>query len=197
MNYGGPFLGVMGSSRELMRKLPGRIAGEARDGKGKRGYVLTLSAREQHIRRERAVSNICSNQGLSMLRSCIYLALMGRQGLRLTAELCWHRAHYTASQLALLGGKTQPLFSVAQEAGGPEGTFFKEFTVELPQKFSSGAKSTAHEAAAILHRENIVPGLPLSRYFPENTNALLVCVTENNSKSDIDRLVKALGDLYL
>jgi glycine dehydrogenase subunit 1 len=209
MNYGGPFLGIMAVTRELMRKIPGRIVGEARDGKGRRGYVLTLSAREQHIRRERAVSNICSNQGLSMLRSAIYLALMGKQGLRRAAELCWHRAHYAASELAKLPG-----FTVAEETKGG-GIFFKEFTVKLPENFSSrrrspggnsapsepgepvpGGKSSAQAVFDLLYKKNIVPGLPLSRYFPDRTNELLVCVTENNSKSDIDRLTAALGELY-
>jgi glycine dehydrogenase subunit 1 len=188
MNYGGPFLGIMAVTGELMRRIPGRIAGEARDAAGRRGYVLTLSAREQHIRRERAVSNICSNQGLVMLRSCIYLALLGKQGLRQAAELCWRLSHYAASELAKLPG-----FSAAG------GTFFKEFVLKLPYTFSArrgGGLSSASEAAEALYQKNIVPGLPLSRYFPGRTNELLVCVTENNSKADIDRLTAALAELY-
>jgi glycine dehydrogenase subunit 1 len=180
LNYGGPFLGIMGANREYMRKIPGRIAGEARDHEQRRGFVLTLSAREQHIRREKAVSNICSNQGLSMLRSCIYLALMGKSGLRNAAELCWHRAHYAADQL----GKR---FTVAREAGGAKGNFFKEFTVTLSVNAETALKTCA--------QKGIAAGLPLSRYFPERKNDLLVCVTEKNSKADIDQLVSALGDL--
>jgi glycine dehydrogenase subunit 1 len=187
MNYGGPFLGIMAVTRDLMRKIPGRIVGEAKDSRGRRGYVLTLSAREQHIRRERAVSNICSNQGLAMLRSCVYLALLGKNGLRRAAELCWHRAHYAAAELAKL-----PCFGIAEETG----TFFKEFVLKLPEKFTSGETSSAEKAAEKLYKKNIVPGLPLSRYFPERTNELLICVTENNSKADIDFLTAALGGLY-
>jgi glycine dehydrogenase subunit 1 len=180
MNYGGPLLGIMAVTRELMRKIPGRIAGEARDARGRRGYVLTLSAREQHIRRERALSNICSNQGLSMLRACIYLALMGKTGLRKTAELCWNRSRYAASRIAALPG-----FSAA----GGVSAFFREFTVRLP------AGKTAEEAFEALGKKGIVPGLPLSRYFPGEENALLVCVTEMNSREDIDALAAALGEL--
>jgi glycine dehydrogenase subunit 1 len=186
MNYGGPLLGIMAVTKELMRKIPGRIVGEAKDSQGRRGFVLTLSAREQHIRRERAVSNICSNQGLSMLRSCIYLSLLGKNGLRHVAELCWHRSHYAAQAIAALPG-----FSAAAEAGGPQGNFFREFTVKIP-----AGKITAEEAIEALCKKNIVPGLPLSRYFPERKNELLICVTENNSKADIDSLVKSLGELF-
>jgi glycine dehydrogenase subunit 1 len=186
MNYGGPLLGIMGVIGALMRKIPGRIAGEARDSRGRRGYVLTLSAREQHIRRERALSNICSNQGLSMLRSCIYLALMGKEGLRRTAELCWHRSHYAARAIAALPG-----FTAAQEAGGPGGNFFREFTVTLP-----GPLSAEDLSVRMIEQKNIVPGLPLSRYFPGRTKELLVCVTENNSREDIDALVSALKELH-
>jgi glycine dehydrogenase subunit 1 len=178
LNYGGPFLGVMAVTEALTRKLPGRIAGEAWDRQGRRGFVLTLAAREQHIRREKAVSNICSNQGLITLRSCIYLSLMGKQGLRRAAELCWHKSHYAAKQIAALPG-----FSVAP------GLFFKEFTVTLP--------GNAEEAAEQLYPRRIVPGLPLSRYFPARTGELLVCVTEKNTRSDIDELVLALRSLYL
>jgi glycine dehydrogenase subunit 1 len=178
MNYGGPFLGIMGAAKELMRKLPGRIAGEAKDARGRRGFVLTLSAREQHIRREKAVSNICSNQGLSMLRSCVYLALMGKEGLRTAAELCWHRSHYAAGAIAALPG-----FAVNDSGGN----FFREFTVRLPGNTNAEALSEL-----LIEKKNIVPGLPLSRYFPERTNELLICVTEKNSKKDIDELVSAL-----
>jgi glycine dehydrogenase subunit 1 len=178
LNYGGPYLGIMGVNKTYMRKIPGRIAGEAYDKEGRRGFVLTLSAREQHIRREKAVSNICSNQGLAMLRTCIYLALMGKKGLRDAAELCWHRAHYAADQLAAKG------FAIAPKADA----FFKEFTVTLP--------CPAEEAAAALAEKRIVAGFPLSRYFPDRKNDLLICVTEKNSKADIDSLVSALGGLH-
>jgi glycine dehydrogenase subunit 1 len=177
LNYGGPFLGIMAVTEALTRKLPGRIVGEARDHAGRRGFVLTLAAREQHIRREKAVSNICSNQGLITLRSCIYLSLMGKQGLRRAAELCWHKSHYAARQIAALPG-----CSLAP------GLFFKEFTVTLP--------GSAEEAAEGLYRQHIVPGLPLSRYFPERANDLLVCVTEKNTRADIDGLVHGLRSLY-
>jgi glycine dehydrogenase subunit 1 len=177
LNYGGPFLGIMAVTEALIRKLPGRIAGEARDRQGRRGFVLTQAAREQHIRREKAVSNICSNQGLIALRSCMYLALMGKQGLRRAAELCWHKSHYGARQIAALPG-----CSLAP------GLFFKEFTVTLP--------GNAEEAAEKLYQKRIVPGLPLSRYFPERPNDLLICVTEKNTRSDIDGLVHELRSLY-
>jgi glycine dehydrogenase subunit 1 len=179
LNYGGPFLGIMTASAALMRKIPGRIAGEGFDARGRRGYLLTLAAREQHIRREKAVSNICSNQGLAMLRSCIYLALMGKWGLRRAAELCWHKSHYTAASLAEKGFRIPAL-----ETGQ---IFFKEFTAVLP--------CDAEAAAENLWEQGIVPGLPLSRYFPDRRNELLICVTEKNTKRDIDELVKALGGL--
>jgi glycine dehydrogenase subunit 1 len=176
LNYGGPFLGIMAVNAALIRKIPGRIVGEAWDRQGRRGFVLTLAAREQHIRREKAVSNICSNQGLAALRACVYLALLGKRGLREAAELCWHRSHYAAGRLAALPG-----CSVAP------GLFFKEFTLTLPVD--------AEEAAEKLYAKNIVGGLPLSRYFPERRKELLVCVTEKNSCRDIDELARALGEV--
>ena len=132
-------------------------------------------AREQHIRREKAVSNICSNQGLATLRACIYLAVMGKTGLRRAAELCWHRSHYAARRIAALPG-----FSVS------EGTFFKEFVVRTPIE--------AEPLAERLYARRIVPGLPLSRYFPDRKNELLVCVTETASRADIDDLVETLRE---
>lgn len=175
LNYGGPFLGIMATTAALVRRLPGRIVGETVDGSGRRGFVLTLVAREQHIRREKAVSNICSNQGLATLRTCIHLAVMGKAGLREAAELCWHRAHYAAEKIAAL-----PHFSVEP------GLFFKEFLVRTPVD--------AETLAERLYGRNIVCGLPLSRYYPERKKELLVCVTEKNTRADIDELVAALGE---
>jgi glycine dehydrogenase subunit 1 len=175
LNFGGPGLGIMAVSGALTRRIPGRIVGEARDKRGRRGYTLTLAAREQHIRREKAVSNICSNQGLISLRACIYLALMGKEGLRKTAELCWHKSHYGAAQIASLQN-----FSVTK------GTFFKEFLVKLPGR--------AEIIAGKLRKKNIVCGLPLSRYFPGRKDELLICVTEKNSRRDIDILAESLWE---
>ncbi len=176
MNYGGPFLGMMGVTQKWVRKMPGRIVGQAADKEGRRGFVLTLSAREQHIRREKAVSNICSNQGLVMLMATIYLEALGKRGLKAVAELCWNKAHYAASAIAKLPG-----FAIGQ------GTFFKEFVVKTPRP--------AAEIAEKLSKRGIVPGLPLSRYYPGRTHELLVCVTEMNTKAQIDLLASALAEV--
>jgi glycine dehydrogenase subunit 1 len=176
MNFGGPFLGMLGCSARLVRRLPGRIAGEAHDVQGRRGFVLTLTAREQHIRREKAVSNICSNQGHTMLRSCIYLAAMGPSGLREVARLCWDRAHYAASRIASIPG-----YSLSG------GAFFKEFTVRTP--------IPAERISQTLVPRGIVPGLPLSRYYPDRDRELVVCVTEMCSRAQIDELVEALEEI--
>lgn len=173
MNYGGPFLGVMGCTGKLVRKMPGRIVGEAKDVDGKRGFVLTLVAREQHIRREKAVSNICSNQGLSTLQAAIYLEAMGKNGLKQAAELCYHKAHYAAKEIAKIPGCSIETAS-----------FFKEFLVKLP--------CNAEDLSEALFVKNIVPGLPMNRYYPERKNELLICVTEMNSKAQIDTLVAAM-----
>jgi glycine dehydrogenase subunit 1 len=175
LSYGGPYLGIMAVTEKLMRKIPGRIVGVANDTEGRRGFVLTLAAREQHIRREKAVSNICSNQGLAALRACIYLCLMGKTGLKQVAELCWHRSHYAAKEIASIPG--------CKVSGG---IFFKEFVVTLP--------CDAETLAEKLFAKNIIAGFPLSRYFPDKANELLVCVTEKNSKSDIDDLVSAIRE---
>lgn len=175
MNYGGPFLGMMGATQKFVRKMPGRLVGQAADKEGRRGFVLTLSAREQHIRREKAVSNICSNQGLVMLQTTIYLEALGKSGLRAVAELCWNKAHYAARAIAAVPG-----YSVA------DGTFFKEFVVKTPVP--------AGEIVEKLERRGVVPGLDLSRYYPGRTHELLVCVTEMNTKSQIDLLAQSLKE---
>jgi glycine dehydrogenase subunit 1 len=184
MSFGGPFLGMLGAKAALVRKMPGRLVGQAADSSGRRGFVLTLTAREQHIRREKAVSNICSNQGLAMLQSCIYLAAMGEAGLGAVAELCWNKAHYAASRIAKAPGYAVPSLGAGGAAAGP--AFFKEFVVETPLP--------AEEIAARLTRRGVVPGLPLSRYYPERTHELLVCVTEMCTRGQIELLAKSLEE---
>jgi glycine dehydrogenase subunit 1 len=182
MSCGGPFLGMLGARASLVRKMPGRLVGQAKDAAGRRGFVLTLTAREQHIRREKAVSNICSNQGLAMLQACIYLAAMGEAGLRKVAELCWNKAHYAASLIASLPG-----FAVGEggsKAGGYR--FFKEFLVRTPVP--------AEELSRRLSRRGVVPGLPLSRYYPGRTHELLVCATEMCTRGQIELLARSLGE---
>jgi len=175
MNYGGPFLGMMGVTQKFVRKIPGRIVGQAFDHDGRRGFVLTLTAREQHIRREKAVSNICSNQGLVMLMTTIYLEALGKTGLKAVASLCWDKAHHAARLIAALPG-----FAIT------DGTFFKEFVVKTPVP--------AAEIVEKLERRGVVPGLPLSRYWPERTHELLVCVTEMNTKAQMELLAASLRE---
>ncbi len=186
MSFGGPFLGMMGAKASLVRKMPGRLVGEAKDASGRRGFVLTLTAREQHIRREKAVSNICSNQGLAMLQACIYMAAMGRSGLRAVAELCWNKAHYAAGLIAKLPGFAIGAAAGAPGASAPDAPFFKEFVVRTPVP--------AEALAARLSRRGVVPGLPLSRYYPKRDHELLVCVTEMCTKGQIELLAKSLAE---
>jgi glycine dehydrogenase subunit 1 len=180
MNFGGPGLGIMAVKESLMRRIPGRIVGEAFDAQNRRGFVLTLAAREQHIRREKAASNICSNEGLAMLRAAIYLALMGKTGLKQTAELCWHKSHYAAKTLAALPGCAVPQLK-------SDVSFFKEFVLSLPVN--------AEAASEKMFERGIVMGLPLSRYYPERTHEVLVCVTEENTREDIDAYAAALKEV--
>jgi len=175
MNYGGPFLGVFGVTQKFVRKMPGRLVGQAADHDGRRGFVLTLTAREQHIRREKAVSNICSNQGLVMLQTTIYLEALGKSGLAAVAELCWNKAHWAATQIAAIPG-----YAIA------DGTFFKEFVVKTPVP--------ARQIVETLERRGVVPGLDMARYYPSRTHELLVCVTEMNTKAQIELLAQSLKE---
>jgi len=176
MNFGGPFLGMLGTTTQLMRKIPGRLVGQTKDSADRRGFVLTLSTREQHIRREKAVSNICSNQGLTMLQTCIYLAAMGKNGMRTVASLCYDKAHYAAE---LINGT--PGYKVQTNS------FFKEFLISTP--------IAAEEIFDRLVKRGFVPGLPVSRYDASKPNELLVCVTEVNTKSEIDSLAQLLKEV--
>ena len=174
LNYGGPYLGMFACSEKLVRKLPGRLAGATLDVEGRLAYVLTLQAREQHIRRENATSNICTNQGLMALAAAVHLSLLGRQGLRHVAELCYHRAHYAAAELGKLPG-----YRVEDR-----GAFFKEFVLHCPRPVA--------EINAALREHGIVGGYDVSQDYPDMPNAMLLCVTEMNSKAEIDALVDEL-----
>jgi glycine dehydrogenase subunit 1 len=173
MSFGGPYLGIMACREEYVRKLPGRIVGQTSDRHGKRCWVLTLQTREQHIRREKATSNICTNQGLLALRASIYLAAVGPHGLRQAAELSTRKAHYAAEKLAEVPGLSLAF----------EGPFFKEFVIR-------SEKAPNHVLAAV-GRAGFHGGIPLGRWFPELDDGILVAVTEKRTKREIDGLVNA------
>jgi glycine dehydrogenase subunit 1 len=174
LNFGGPYLGLFACRQQYLRQMPGRIVGRTSDAQGRSGYVLTIQTREQHIRRERATSNICTSQQLVALAATVYLAAMGRQGLRQVAELCYHKAHYAAQRIARLPG-----YSLAFD-----GLFFKEFVVRCPRPPA--------EVNRALLEQGIVGGLDVS---PHVENGLLLCVTEMNTREDIERLVDALAQI--
>jgi glycine dehydrogenase subunit 1 len=175
MSYGGPYLGILACRQEYVRKMPGRIVGQTVDHHGKRCWVLTLQTREQHIRREKATSNICTNQGLMALKATVYLTALGPEGLRETAELCTRKAHYAAEQLAQVPG-LQLRFNRP---------FFKEFTIQ------SAAPVPA--LLAQLPRAGYHAGLPLGRWYQELANCFSVAVTEKRTRAEIDGLVSRLA----
>ena len=164
LSFGGPYLGFMATTKAMMRKLPGRIVGETTDVDGKRAFVLTLQAREQHIRREKASSNICSNQALCAMTAAVYLAAVGPEGLKQVANLCYQKAHYLMQQLTAIPGITLRY----------QGPFFHEFVTD---------QADAKRILLKLEQEGILGGLPLS------DGGILWCATEKNSKEDIDRMV--------
>ncbi len=176
--YGGPYFRFFAARMESIRQMPGRISGETVDIEGKRGFVLTLGTREQHIRRDRATSNICTNQGLLALRGLVYLSALGPAGMREVAEGCIANAHYAADRIAALPG---------WKLAHPGRPFFQEFAVDGP--------IAAEKAIERLRRKKVLPGVALSRWFEGMPNRLLVAVTEVKSKKQIDALVKALGTL--
>ena len=175
LSYGGPGIGFFAVRKKDMRVLPGRLVGETTDKDGKRGFVLTLATREQHIRREKATSNICSNQGMCILMVGIYLALHGKQGLRQLAEINYAKAAYAKEKIAQLDG-----FSIAFP-----GESFNEFVVTCTEPVAALKKR--------LEQQGVLAGISLGRDYSDLEEGLLICVTEQNSKKQIDRLVNALA----
>lgn len=174
MSFGGPYLGYFSASRELVRKIPGRLAGMTVDREGKRAFVLTLQAREQHIRRERASSNICTNEALSALTACIYLTLLGKTGICEIGELNLDRANYLREELSRLRD-----FEVDKRV-----PIFNEFVVRSERPFS--------EIQSKLIPQGILAGIDLVRFYPEMKGAFLVCATETKTQEDLDRFIVAL-----
>jgi glycine dehydrogenase subunit 1 len=177
LSYGGPYLGIFATKNAYVRKMAGRLVGETIDGDGKRGFVLTLSTREQHIRREKATSNICTNQGLLALAASVYLATMGKCGLDQVARLCWHKSHYAAKRIANLKG-----YSVWSNK-----PFFKEFVVKMPKPID-----VVNEF--LLDEFDIIGGYDLGQDYPHLKNHMLIAVTETNNKNEIDDLVEGLKE---
>jgi glycine dehydrogenase subunit 1 len=177
MQYGGPYLGILACRQEFVRKMPGRLVGQTIDRNGKRCWVLTLQAREQHIRREKATSNICTNQGLLALRAAVYLAALGPQGLRETAELCTRKAHHAAEQLAKVAG-------IRLRFDRP---FFKEFALAV--------RGDAPALLSRLLRAGYHGGLALGRWYPALKDCISVAVTEKRTKAEIDGLAAAYASV--
>jgi glycine dehydrogenase subunit 1 len=173
-SYGGPYVGLLATRQSFIRQLPGRLAGITTDSEGKRGFVLTHQTREQHIRREKATSNICTNQGLMATAATVYMATLGPQGFREVAERCYQNAHYLANRLTALPG-----YELALDA-----PFFHEFVVRTP----GPAKDTNQRLADA----GIIGGYDLARLDDTLAAHLLLCATEMNSKSSIDAFVDAL-----
>ncbi|MBN2548556.1 MAG: aminomethyl-transferring glycine dehydrogenase subunit GcvPA [Anaerolineales bacterium] len=179
LSYGGPYLGLFATKLEYVRKMAGRLVGETMDNRGQRAYVLTLTAREQHIRREKATSNICTNQALIALAATVYMSMLGKQGLRQVAELCYHKAQYAASQIAKIPGYS--LWS--------KDPFFNEFVVACPEP--------VEQINEHLLEQGILGGYDLSQDYPSLENHMLIALTEMNTKEDIDVLADVLANLHI
>jgi glycine dehydrogenase subunit 1 len=177
LSFGGPYLGFFTTRKQYIHKMAGRLAGETVDNRGQRAFVLTLTAREQHIKRERAISNICSNQGLMTLAAAVYLSLLGQTGLRQVAELCYHNAHYAAGKIGKIKG-----YSLCFDA-----PFFHEFSVCCPKPV---AEINKH-----LLDHGFLGGYDLGQDYPALKDHMLIAVTEMNTKDEIDGLVDILAEV--
>jgi glycine dehydrogenase subunit 1 len=177
LSFGGPYLGIFATKQELVRKMAGRLVGETVDNRGQKAYVLTLTAREQHIRREKATSNICTNQALMALAATIYMSLLGKNGFQQVANLCYQKAHYAAEKISSIPG-----FKIWNDV-----PFFHEFVVQTSVPIV--------EINNRLLEHHILGGLDLGRDYPALVNHWLLAVTEMNSKEDIDLLVEVLAEV--
>jgi glycine dehydrogenase subunit 1 len=178
LSYGGPYLGFFTCTEHVMRKMPGRLVGMTKDRNGKRGFVLTLQAREQHIRRDKATSNICTNQALMAVRALIYLCAVGREGIREVGELNLRCSHYAADKVTAVPG-----FELKFDA-----PFFNEFVVKCQADPADVNQQLRQEA-------NVIGGLELGRWYPDLKDCLMFCVTETKAKEDVDALASALEGL--
>jgi glycine dehydrogenase subunit 1 len=176
LSFGGPYLGFFTTRKQYIHKMAGRLVGETVDSRGQRAYVLTLTAREQHIKRERSISNICSNEGLLALAAALYLSLLGQTGLRQVAELCYHKAHYAADRISKVKG-----YSLCFDA-----PFFHEFSVCCPRPV---AEINDH-----LLEHGILGGYDLGQDYPALKDHMLIAVTEMNTRDEIDALVDILAE---
>ena len=175
MSFGGPYLGFMAAKKQFVRKMPGRIVGQTTDAQGNRGFVLTLQAREQHIRRDKATSNICSNEALCALTALVYLSLLGKKGLQKVAQLCADKANYAYRRLTAIPGVKPRFYGKC---------VFNEMVLDLP--------CDAADVIGKLIEKGFAAGFPLSRYYDNMENAILIAVTEKRTKQEIDMLAEAL-----
>jgi glycine dehydrogenase subunit 1 len=178
MMYGGPYLGFFATRKDYVRRMAGRLVGEAHDAQGRRGFVLTLATREQHIKRERATSNICTNSGLMSIAAAVYLSVLGKHGLRRVAELCYHKAHYAAAEIGKVPG-----YAVLESK-----PFFKEFVVRCPAP-------VPEINARLFDDYQIIGGYDLGQDYGHLDNHMLLAVTEMNSRDEIDELASALAEI--